>query len=365
MTNRIPKITVKQEVKEMSHWRNPQLRDIVCLIGGFETKLDEDDNTHIDKPKFYKTLAEAEADLRDNSEQSLPEANKALRQIFHESINGVLVVNISTFTGSDTRTWSRTVTTEKLAAALTSVADIEFDLLYVADTLSDTIIEQIDTDAKARFENKKPYGYVGVCTRANVSAYTTTAAKMGNFCYAMLTQTLTINGTELSAIESGAYLTNLIATLPVGNSLTAKRLPEVTGVGTEYTFGASDMGAVLVGLGYFVVRLLNPLENTYECVNSATNNGLDLYINRCRDYIVNDFALRQFLGEKSNNITLQGIKTECNAILIKFKDDLGVVEGINYSVEKVDSNTANIILNTVEFAGIITDINVFMTIEVV
>lgn len=355
MTNKIPTIIVRSEVKKISN-ANPNLRDVVCLIGGFET------DAHYLEPTFYDTLEAAEADLYDGSETTLPDANAALRQVFYNDISGVIVVNIA---AESSGTWSRNVTKTKLENALGAVKDIEFDLLYVAAELTDEFITVIDDDAQARFQDKKPYGYIGVGARATTSAYTTTAGKLGNFCYAFLTQTLDVNDVELSLIESGAYLTNIIARLPVGNSLTAKVLPDVTDIGTAYTFAPEDDGSKLVGLGYFVVRLVNPRENTFECVNSAGANGLDLYINRVRDYIVNDFALRQFLGERNTTATIDGIKMECNRILGKFRNDLGIVENITYAVEQKDSETVNVILNTIEFAGVITEIDVFITIEVI
>ena len=364
MTNTIPKIVVKSEVKKISN-ANPNVRDVVCLIGGFETKIDEEDNTNIDAPVFFETLEAAEAVLYDGSESTTPDANLALRQIFREDISGVLVVNISTFTGTGTLTWSRTLTATKLAAALKSVADMEFDILYCVDELTDPFIEKIDEDAQARFEAKKPYGYIATATRASKSAYETTAGKLGDFCYACLTQTLEVNDKSLNLAESGAYLTNVIARLPVGNSLTAKVLEDVTDIGTSYDESTTPKLSELVGAGFFVVRMLSPVNNTFECVNSATPNGLDLYINRVRDYIVNDFALRQYLGERNNIATLSGIETQCNSLLNKFKNDLGVVENITYAVEKASPDKVNVILNTIEFAGIITEIDVFITIEVV
>lgn len=364
MTNVIPKIVVKSEVKKISN-TNPNLRDVVCLIGGFETKIDEDDNTHIDAPVFFETLEAAEAVLYDGSESTTPDANLALRQIFREDISGVLVVNISTFTGSGTLSWSRTLTADKLSAALKSVADMEFDILYCVDELTDAFITAIDTDAQARFENKKPYGYIATATRASKAAYTTTAGKLGDFCYACLTQTLEVDDKTLNLAESGAYLTNIIARLPVGNSLTAKVLEDVTDIGTSYDEGTTPKLSEMVELGFFVVRLVSPVNNTYECVNSACNNGLDLYINRARDYIVNEFALRKYLGERNNTATLNGISMECNRLLSMFRDDLNIVENITYAVERVSQNKVNVILNTIEFSGIITEIDVFITIEVI
>ncbi len=359
MTNKIPIIKVTQEVKRISN-SNPYLNDVVCLIGGFET--DENYLT----PKFYTTLKAAEADLADGSEADAPAANLALKQIFDRDISGCLVVNVSVKSGSEqSPSWARTVTKKKLEDSLAAVNQMAFAQLFVAEELSDELITVIDAEAAARFKDKKPFGYIGVGTRASASAYSTTAGKMGDWCYAFLTQGLTVRGSELSLIESGAWLTNYIARLPVANSLTAKALPEVSGVGTDYTFADGDLGATLVGLGFFVVRLIDPLNNTYECVNSATNNGLDLYINRTRDYIVNDFALRQFLGDHNNAVTRDGIKMECNRLLVKFRDNLGAVENINYDVEKAASNKVNVILNSVEFADIITEIDVFVTIEVI
>lgn len=364
MTNKIPLIKVKKQIKKISN-RDPNIRDIVCLIGGFETKIDEDHNTAIDAPVFVESYTEAVALLQDGSESTLPDANKALKQIFTEDISGALIVNISTFTeSSGTKTWSRSLTATKLENALASINDIEFDILYVTEDLTDAFITTIQGFQDDRFEDKKPFDWVAVGTRNSKALYTTTAGKFGDGT-AFLTQPLEINSTLLSLVESGAWLTNYIAKLPVANSLTAKTLEGVTGVGTVYDENTTVKLSELVGLGYFVVRNVNPLEGTYECVNSAGCNGLDLYINRCTNYIVNDFALRPYLGEHNNTATLSGIETQCNNLLNKFKNDLKAVENITYAVEKKTSDKVDVILNTIEFAGVITEIDVYITIEVV
>ena len=360
MTNEIPDITVIQEVRKTTS-ADPSVQDVVCLIGGFET-----DANYL-TPVFYKTLTGAENDLYDGSESTLPDANKALRKLFaDERISGIICVNVSVKSGtSPSYTWARSVTKTKLENSLAAVNQLVFNTLYVAEELSDELITVIDDEAKSRFRNKKPFGWIGTGTRASASAYTTTAGKLGDYCYAFLTQPLCIKNEELSLIESGAWLSNYISLLPVANSLTAKELPDVTGVGTTYTFAEGDLGETLVGLGFFVVRLVNPLDNTYECVNSAGANGLDLYINRGRDYIVNDFALRQYLGEHNNDVSIDGLKMECNNLNTKFVNDLKIAEAINYSVVKRNSKTADVILNSIQFADVITHINLYITIEVV
>lgn len=359
MTNEMPDIEVIEEVRRVIS-NNPSLNDVVCLIGGFET------DTNYLTPKFYTTLQGAEKDLADGSESTLPEANKALKWIFDKPISGCLVVNVSVKTGSGTSvTWARTVTKKKLEDSLAAVAQMEFAELFVAEELTDELVTVLDTERKARLKAKKPFGYIGVGTRNNASAYETTAGKLGDGCNAFLTQPLSIHGTELSLIESGAWLTNYIARLPVANSLTSKTLSEVTDVGTTYTFKEGDLGHTLVGLGFFVVRLINPLNNDYECVNSAANNGLDLYINRTRDYIINDFALRQFLGEHNGAPTADAVKSECNRLLVKFRDNLKAVNNINYAIEKINSKTLRVILNSIQFDDIITKIELYVVIEVI
>lgn len=350
MTNPIPEITVKSEIKKITK-TNPLLKDIVCLIGCFETG---DENT----PVMATTLSEAETKFGTNTEYY---GNAALKQIFAKEISGCLIVNIPSTTSGDSI--SQNITKTKLETALATVELIDFDILYVAFELTDELVTVVEDFSNDRFESKRPCGYVVAATRTSAATYTTTAGLITDHCYAFLTQTLNVDDEELSLVESGAYLANVIATLPVGNSLTAKVLSDVTGVGTSYTFGSTDLGTTLVGLGFFVVRLIDALNNIYECVNSASFNGLDLYINRVRDYIVNDFALRKALGER-NNLSMDLIELELGRLYNKFISQLGIVEDIVYTVEKEDSETVNVIISELVFAGVVTKINVYITIEV-
>ena len=352
MTNKEPIIKVKSEIKRIST-SNPYIKDVVCLIGGFET--DEKSGEVF----FADTLAKAEEVYGDDTTVA---ANAALKQIFREDISGAIIVNVTT-TSNDTA--SRDVTKAKLQSAVAALNDIEFDILYVIEDSSNDNLEVVAEFADARFENKKPFTWIATVTRASKSAYETSIGKVGDYCIAALTQPLDVGDDELSLEESGAYLTNLIARLNVGYSLTAKVLEEVNGLGTEYTFGEGQLGSDLVAMGYFVVRSINPLEGTYEVVNSANANGLDMYMTRVLCYIVNEFALRRYLGERNNTATLSGISMECNRLLTMFRDDLSLVENITYAVNKKNAETVDVILNTIEFAGIITEIDVFITIEVV
>ena len=355
MTNKIPKIEVKSEIKRISTG-SPYIKDVVCIIGGFETA------TKSGEVFFAETLAEAEEQYRDDSETVLPDANKALIQAFRKDISGAIIVNVTT---ESSGTYSRTVTKAKLQAAVAALTDIEFDILYVVEDAADANIEVVADFADDRFEAKKPFTWVATVTRANKSAYETTIGKVGDYCVAALTQPLEVDGTDLSLVESGGYLLNTIARLNVGYSLTAKVLDDVTDLGTVYDESTTPKLSELVGMGYFVLRSINPLEGTYEVVNSANPNGLDLYMTRVLTYIVNEFALRRYLGERNNTATLSGISMECNRLLTMFRDDLSLVENITYAVDKKDAETVDVILNSIEFSGIITEIDVAITIEVI
>lgn len=355
MTNKIPIIKVKSEIKRINTV-SPYIKDVVCLIGGFET------TEKANEVFFAETLAEAEEVY--GTDTSI-DANAALKQAFRKDISGAIIVNVTTASSGDNPTYSRNITTAKLESAIAVLNDIEFDILYVIEDSTDANLTEIATFAAARFEAKKPFTYVATATRANKSAYETTIGKVGDYCVAALTQPVEVNGEDLSLVESGAYLLNTIARLNVGNSLTAKVLDEVTGLTTEYTFGENQLGSQLVAMGYFVIRSINPLEGTYEVVNSANANGLDMYMTRVLSYIVNEFSLRKYLGERNNTATLSGISMECNRLLTMFRDDLQLVENITYAVSKRDAETVDVILNTIQFSGIITEIDVAITIEVV
>ena len=352
MTNKIPIIKVKSEIKRINT-ANPYIKDVVCLIGGFET------TEKANEVFFAETLAEAEEVY---GTDTTIDANAALKQVFRREISGAVIVNISSGSGDNIQ---RNITTAKLNSALAVLNDIEFDTLYVIEDSADGNIEALATFAAARFEAKKPFTSIITCTRASKAAYETTIGKVGDYAIAVLTQPLEINGEELSLVESGAYLLNTIVRMNVGQSLTAKVLEEVTDVLTVYNESTTPKLSEMVGMGYFVVRSINPLEGTYEVVNSANANGLDMYMTRVLTYIVNEFALRRYLGERNNTATLSGISMECNRLLTMFRDDLQLVENITYAVSKRDAETVDVILNTIEFSGIITEIDVAITIEVV
>lgn len=352
MTNKVPIIKVNQEIKKIST-SSPYIQDLVCLIGAMET----DDYDF--EPTLVTTIQEARTKFGDDATIA---GNSALEQILGDNtVSGVLVVNITTMSGD---TAQRTLTATKLADAIEALDLIDFDILYVADDLTDALLKTVTDFAEDRFENKNPFGYVLAISRQSVSAYSTTAGKVGDYCYAVINQKLTVNEDDLTLVESGAFVTKLIATSPLNESLTATVIPDITGLQDVYTFGTGSDGETLTGVGYLMFRLVNATINTYESVNGQNNNGLSLYGARVRDYLVREFSLRTFLGDVNNDKTLALIKTECARIKNYFIG-LELIEGMDYDVQKKDSETVEVIINSIQFAGVITEIDVYITIEVI
>ena len=350
---KVPKINVYRKIKRFIR-SNPLIRDTVCLIGAFET--DKNTNT----PVSFNTIEEARTEYGTNTSI---DANACLEQILGDNtVDNVIIVNTTTKDGS---TYDRTLTKAKLQTAVEALDLIDFDILYIANELTDTNLEVITDFAAERFENKKPFGFITAFTRASNTAYGTTSGLLGDFCYASVIQRLTVNQDELSLLESGAYITKVISQLNINESLTAKTIPEITGINSSdvFTFETGGDGETLTEYGYLLFRLINATTNTYEAVNSSNPNGLDLYITRVTNAIVNDMALREFLGEINNTKTLELIKTELNRIYSMYMD-LNCIAGMNFDVNKKSEQTVEVIINSILFDDIITEIDVYITIEV-
>lgn len=347
MTATIPKIQVYK--KKQAIQSNPGQAGKVAVIGAFKTEATT--------PKVYTNINDAITDLGSDDTFN---GCKVLPQIF-KGAESVLAVNVSTKSGD---TWTKTITTTNLPLALASIKHERFDMLFIADTISDTFLPIITEFTSARHLIKLPIGYVGCVTGANASAYTTTAGLVDDFCYGLITQTFKVDGSTLSLLESAAYYCGVLAALNVGESMTSKQVPGVTALGTEYTYETSDLGLTLVGLGYTTLNVYDRENEIIEVVNSQQPNGLDLYINRVRDYVIREFNLHEFLGDRNNSKTYGAIQQEIDRVRSKCIDALDLLVDIEYTIEKVSSKCVAIRISRLLFDDIITDIDVYYTIEV-
>ena len=150
-------------------------------------------------------------------------------------------------------------------------------------------------------------------------------------------------------------MAGLIAGRMVNDSLTAQLLPGVTGVNPEYTTETGDIGAKLMELNIPIIKCRNRRLNQYICVNSMLPNGLDMSINRTRDYVFNTLEAELLLGKASSEV--ENVRKEC-------VEDLKLLKEIEYTIKKADSKTAEIILRKLIFDDIITKVKVKYSIEV-
>ena len=347
MTATIPKINVYQ--RKSAPKSNPSLAGKVAVIGAFKTTSTT--------PKVYKDLATAQTELGDDDTFN---GCKVLPQLF-KGADSILAVNVST---ESSGTWTKTIDTTNLASSLAKIKNERFDMLFIADTITDTFLPIITAFTAARLLIKLPMGYIGCVQGANASAYTTTAGLVDDYCYGLITQAFSVDGTSLSLLEAAAYYCAVIASLNVGSSMTSKQVPGITALGTEYTYETSDLGTTLVGLGFTTFKCYDRENSVYEVINSEQPNGYDLYINRVRDYVIREFALHDFLGDRNRSKTHGEIEQEIDRVKSKCVDALDLLADIDYTVTKKSPKCVDVSINRLLFDDIITDINVYFTIEV-
>jgi hypothetical protein len=348
MTAKIPKIQVYLKKSAKSPGTG-EAGKIAC-IGAFKTTATA--------PALYTSLDAAQTAL---GTDDTFDGCACLPYLFMSGATSVLAVNVST---ESSGTWTKTVTADNLAASFAKIKGEDWDILFVAAPITDAFIALIDAYLDSTFTMKYPAGYVGALTGATDAANVTTAGAAGEHCYGLLTQQLTVNGTQLSVVNSAAYYCGLVAGMKVGNTMTMKTIPYVTAVSPELSFETAGSGKTLLEAGITTVKCADRGSKRYIVVNSEQPNGLDLYVNRVRDYVVKSFALHQFLGERNRETTLNEIKQEVDRVKMETVKSLDLLRDIEYTVEKRDSQTVDINIHRLLFDGLITEIDVYVTVVV-
>lgn len=367
------KPTIKTYNKKQPKKVDPSFAGRVAIIGAFKSE--------VVTPKSYSTLTEAVTDLGAYDSSDVFLGNKALNILFGKDNTGkdiqgvtgvtsILAVNVATKSGS---TWTKTLDATSLTTALGKIKYESFDYLFIAtDDISDALLAVITPFTSERHLNKHPCGYGGyIAARTGESAsaikqaYKATADATDDFCYGLIpAQTVKINGATFDALETSAYYCALLASTNVGSSLTQKTLPAVEGLGTEYSFETASVGEYLVEYGFMAIDCYDRENSEYLIVNSEQPNGYDLYINRVRDYVLRAFNLHQFLGERNRTPTLSEIGAMLSLVKESCVKNLDFLADIEYTVEKVAPKKARVTVTKLLFDDIITDIEVYYTIEV-
>ena len=348
MTAKIPKIVVYNKKSTKSPGTGEAGK--IAVIGAFKTTETN--------PKLFTSLDDAQTTFGDDTAF---DGCAALPYLFMSGATSLLCVNVST---ESSGTWTKTVDATNLAASLAKIKGEDWDILFVCAAITDAFIAIIDAYLDTTFSMKYPAGYVAAITGGNDAANVTTAGLAGEHCYGLITQQLTVNGTQLSVLNSAAYYCGLIAGMQVGNTMTMKTVPYVTAISPELSFETAGSGKTLLEAGITTFKCADRGEGRYIVVNSEQPNGLDLYVNRVRDYVVKALALHDFLGERNNDTTIDEIKHEVDRVKNECVKSLDLLKDIQFTVEKVNATTVNIYIQKLLFDGIITEIDVYVTVEV-
>lgn len=276
----------------------------------------------------------------------------------------LLVANITTWSDDETPVPSTVITNEKLDAALELLSHEEFDLLFIADELSDAAQTIVSTWLNKEFTDKYPHGQVAQLQKSTTAAYETSVATFQKNIYWICTQQYTYYGETLSLNRSAALMAGLIAGMMVNKSLTAKIIPNVTAVSPEYTGDNAAIGAKLLQLNVPFLKCKNRLNRTFYCVNSRMPDELDLYINRVRDYIISRIAVESFLGDINSDKTIEGITSIVEDVKYQCVDVLELLKDFEYRIEEESATCINVILEKLVFDDVVTEIKITYNIEV-
>ena len=333
----------------------PGMASTIAVIGAF--------NSEITNVTNVSTAREAHSLFGTSSTFGTFKGTDTIDYLFMGASN-LLVSNITTWTDAETPVAETTLTNEKLTQALAKLKGETFDIILIAEELSDSAQTILSTWLDEEFKGKNPHGQIATLNRANASAYATSVQTFNKNVYYINTQTFAINDVTLDLNRSTAYLCGLIAGMSISKSLTSKKIPNITAVSPEYTMEVGDLGATLLNLNIPFIKCKNRDNKEYVCVSSKLPNGYDIYINRVRDYVLKTIAIETYLGDQSTEATVEGIDNIVETVRKVCVDELHLLKDIIYTVEKVSSDCIQIYIDSMKFNDIITKIDVYYTIEV-
>ena len=329
----------------------PGMGSVIAVIGAFDSEVSD--------VTVCTTKESAQAIFGTSETIGTFKGSDAIDKLFYGA-SALIIVNTTTWSSATPPVPTTTIDNTALNAALAKLSREEFNILFVADELADASQAIVTAWLASEFEDKYCHGQVAQLQKGTTSAYATSIAAFGDNPYWICTQQIN----DLSLNESAALMAGYIASLPVNKSLTHKVIPIVSKVNPEYTTEAASIGAKLLELSVPFLEVRNRLSSDYICVNSELPNGLDLYINRVRDYVINRLEAESLLGEVSDEVTMdtafnivEEVKREC----IK---DLRLLKNIKCEIKETNASTVRISLTKLVFDGVILNIDIPYSIEV-
>lgn len=346
-----PDIHVHQENVTITDSGVPGMASSIAVIGAFDSEVS--DVTVVPNKESAHTIFGTTVNVDDFK------GTDAIDGLFYGASN-LIVVNITTWSDDDTPVPSKTLTTEKLTASLAKLKHEEFNLLFIAEELSDASQTLVSTWLDSEVEAKFAHGQVAQLQKSTTSAYATSIATFNDQINWITTQAY--NGLSLN--QSAALMAGYIASIGVNQSLTSKVIPVINSISPEYTTESGDIGAKLLELSVPFIEVRNRNKSSYICVNSELPNKLDLYINRVRDYVINRLEAEVILGEHSSDATIETAHTIVETVKKECVDDLKLLKDIEYHIEEVSGKVVKIAIDALVFDDVIITVDIPYSIRV-
>ena len=236
----------------------------------------------------------------------------------------VIIVN----TNYGAETLSYTIDNGKLANALLVLADEDFDILTVADTIAlgngstlNAMWNTLHSFVVSQYTNQKPFGIitsVGIdVTNSNgdtlVAGFKSLFEDKG--IYKAVTTPVYIKGDTdaLSLAQSGCWHAAFTAGRPVNKSETGKIYKNLQGLDSKSLFPISTTSGIidwenLVDAGFHTTKYHNRRLSIVKCINNMTPVGWDMKVERVKNFMVKQLSFADVFGEDNNEPTIDYVK---------------------------------------------------------
>ena len=298
----------------------------IAVVGAFPTST-----FNIDA---YTKLEDAQADV---GATTIPEgcvSYGCLPYLFNQDNQSkgaeeVIIVN----TNYGASSLSYTITNELLGTALLTLADEDFDILCIADSIpleatgaNDAVIlnplwNTLKTFVDSQYRNQQPCGIITAIDidKTSTTADTNLAGLKALFhdkgIYKAVSTPVHIrtDTNALSLAQSGCWHAAFTAGRAVNKSETGKIYKALKGVDSKSQFPISTTSGVvdwenLVDAGVHTLKYHNRRLQQIKCINNMTPAGWDMKVERVKNYLVKRVAFADVFGEDNNEPTLDFVK---------------------------------------------------------
>lgn len=290
----------------------------------------------------------------------------------------VIIVN----TNYNKETLSYTIDNGALANALNALTDEDFDILTIADTLNlgtgaslNSMWNTLHSFVVSQYANQKPCGIITSVsidpTNTNneslLTAFKTLFADKG--IYKAVITPVWIKGdvSELTLAQSGCWHSAFTAGRPVNKSETGKIYKSLQGNDTKSIYplsnesGAIDWEALMIN-GFHTTKYHNRRLMQVKCINNVTPTGMDMKIERVKNYIVKKLSFDDVFGEDNNEPTLDFVKG-----LFEYEKDLAIsnkyLSDMTYEITQCSSDCIRAQLHLV-IPDVVKQVHLDVSIEI-